>query len=80
MSAPASAAAPANSLRRLLRLLFLLAVLCGAFAAPALAGGGAGMPARSTVTHATAASRGNPLSGRAMWIWELPRSTTGRTA
>jgi hypothetical protein len=69
-------------LRRLLRLPLLLAVLCGALTAPALAAGGAGMPATSaggagTVTHAAVAARGNPLGGRAMWIWELPRSDGG---
>ena len=67
----------AHSPRRLLRYLLLLAVLCGVLTAPALAaGGGAGMPIATTVSHA-AAGRGNPLNGRAMWIWELPNSDGG---
>ncbi|MGZ4177561.1 MAG: peptidoglycan-binding domain-containing protein [Solirubrobacteraceae bacterium] len=67
----------AHSPRRLLRFLLLIAVLCGALSAPALAAGGAGMPRSSAVTHASAARRGNPLGCRAMWIWELPRSDGG---
>ena len=67
----------AHSPRRLLRTLLLLAVLCGVLTAPALAaGGGAGMPISTTVGHASA-GRGNPLNGRAMWIWELPSSDGG---
>jgi Putative peptidoglycan binding domain len=77
VSAPGSGAATASSLRRLLRLLLLLAVLCGALSAPAMAAGGAGVPMSSTMSHAAAAGRGSPLSGRAMWIWELPRSDGG---
>ncbi|HEY2317277.1 MAG TPA: peptidoglycan-binding domain-containing protein [Solirubrobacteraceae bacterium] len=69
--------ASTHSPRRLLRLLLLLAVLYGALSAPALAAGGAGMPRSSTAAHASAAGRGNPLGGRAMWIWELPRSDGG---
>ena len=68
---------PTHSLRRLLRLLLLLALLCGVLTAPAHAAGGAGLPVRTTITHASAATRGNPLGGRAMWIWELPRSDGG---
>jgi putative peptidoglycan binding protein len=68
---------PTHSLRRLLRLLLLLALLCGVLSAPAHAAGGAGLPVSTTITHASAASRGNPLGGRAMWIWELPRSDGG---
>jgi hypothetical protein len=52
-------------------------VLSGIFTAPALAAsGGGGMPVSTTVTHASV-GRGNPLSGRAMWIWELPSSDGG---
>jgi hypothetical protein len=66
--------------RRLWRLLLLLLVLtCGAVSAPALgASGGAGIGAHSSPPrHAGSESKavtggGNPLSGRAMWIWELP--------
>jgi Putative peptidoglycan binding domain len=66
--------------RRLWRLLLLLLVLtCGAVSAPALgASGGAGLGAHSSPPrHAGSESKavtsgGNPLSGRAMWIWELP--------
>ena len=67
----------AHSPRRLLRYLLLLAVFCGVLTAPALAaGGGAGMPISTTVGHAST-GRGNPLNGRAMWIWELPNSDGG---
>ncbi len=75
----------AHSPRRLLRFLLLLAVFCGAATAPALAaGGGAGLGGGSTVAgggssaaHASTIARGNPLGGRAMWIWELPQSDGG---
>ncbi|HEY1566978.1 MAG TPA: peptidoglycan-binding protein [Solirubrobacteraceae bacterium] len=80
--------------RRLPRVITVLAVLCGALTAPAFAagGGGAGLgsggsdlkggassPARggSTVVHAAASGRRNPLNGRAMWIWEMPQSDGG---
>jgi hypothetical protein len=72
--------------RRLLRVVLLLAVLTGAFAAAALAagGGGAGLGGGSTAAgggstpvHASSSSRGNPLNGRAMWIWEMPKSDGG---
>jgi hypothetical protein len=64
-------------------------LLSGAVAAPALAagGGGAGLGGGSTggapphaaspVVHTASGARGNPLSGRAMWIWELPQSDRG---
>jgi hypothetical protein len=63
-------------------------LLSGAVAAPALAaGGGAGLGGGSTggapphagspVVHTAGSTRGNPLSGRAMWIWELPQSDRG---
>ncbi|HXD67341.1 MAG TPA: peptidoglycan-binding domain-containing protein [Solirubrobacteraceae bacterium] len=63
-------------------------LLSGAVAAPALAaGGGAGLGGGSTggapphagspVVHTAGGTRGNPLSGRAMWIWELPQSDRG---
>ena len=66
--------------RRLLRVVSLFVVLCGALTAPALAaggGGGAGLGGGATGVHTAASSRGNPLNGRAMWIWELPRSDRG---
>jgi len=65
--------ASTHSPRRLLHLLLLLVAFCGALSTPARAAGGAGMP----VVHASAAHRGSPLSGRAMWIWELPKSDGG---
>ena len=64
-------------------------LLSGAVTAPALAagGGGAGLGGGSTggapphaaspVVHTASSARGNPLSGRAMWIWELPQSDRG---
>ncbi len=63
-------------------------LLSGAVAAPALAaGGGAGLGGGSTVgapphaaspvVHTAGSTRGNPLNGRAMWIWELPQSDGG---
>jgi hypothetical protein len=72
-----------HSPRRLLRFLLLLALSCGALSAPALAaGGGAGLPGSGASTthaaigsgaeHTSGLTRGNPLNGRAMWIWELP--------
>jgi hypothetical protein len=46
-------------------LLTMVVIACGASATPALgASGGSGV-------GRTAASHGNPLSGRAMWIWEM---------
>jgi hypothetical protein len=71
---------------RRLRAVLLAAVLCGAVTAPALAagGGGAGLGGAgssagggSTVVHTSAGGRGNPLNGRAMWIWEMPKSDGG---
>jgi hypothetical protein len=71
---------------RRLRVVLLAAVLCGAVTAPALAagGGGAGLGGAgssagggSTVVHTSAGGRGNPLNGRAMWIWEMPKSDGG---
>jgi hypothetical protein len=77
----------AHSPRRLLRFLLLLVVFCGAITAPALAagGGGTGLGAGSsstsgggsTVAHTSTGGRGNPLNGRAMWIWEMPKSDGG---
>jgi hypothetical protein len=76
----------AHSPRRLLRFLSLLVVICGAITAPALAaGGGAGLgrggvstaAGGSTLAHAAAGGRSNPLNGRAMWIWEMPQSDRG---
>jgi hypothetical protein len=66
--------------RRLCRLfLLLLAVTYGAVAAPALgASGGAGLGGTARPVHHAGSERravtsaGNPLAGRAMWIWELP--------
>jgi hypothetical protein len=87
--------------RRLLRVVLVLVVLCGAATAPALAagGGGAGLTGKgtsragggaagagsnraggSTVVHTSSSGRGNPLSGRAMWIWELPKSDGGNVS
>ena len=66
--------------RRLLRVASLFVVLCGALTAPAFAaggGGGAGLGGGATGVHTAASSRGNPLNGRAMWIWELPKSDRG---
>jgi hypothetical protein len=66
--------------RRLLRVASLFVVLCGALTASALAaggGGGAGLGGGATRVHTAASSRGNPLNGRAMWIWELPKSDRG---
>jgi Putative peptidoglycan binding domain len=73
--------------RRLLRVLVLLAVLSGAATAPALAsgGGGAGLGGGgsastgggATAVHSARSGRGNPLNGRAMWIWEMPQSDRG---
>jgi hypothetical protein len=72
--------------RRLLRAVLLLVVLSGALTAPALAagGGGAGLDGGSsstgggsTAAHTSSSSPGNPLNGRAMWIWELPNSDGG---
>jgi Putative peptidoglycan binding domain len=66
--------------RRLLRVASLFVVLCGALTASAFAaggGGGVGLGGGATRVHAAASSRGNPLNGRAMWIWELPRSDRG---
>jgi hypothetical protein len=66
--------------RRLLRVASLFVVLCGALTASALAaggGGGAGLGGGATHVHTAASSRGNPLNGRAMWIWELPKSDRG---
>ncbi|HEX3978243.1 MAG TPA: peptidoglycan-binding protein [Solirubrobacteraceae bacterium] len=82
----------AHSPLRLLHFLLLLVVLCGVVTAPALAaGGGAGLGGGnsstggrnsstgggSTAVQASSASRGNPLNGRAMWIWEMPKSDGG---
>jgi hypothetical protein len=65
--------------RRLCRLLLLLGLTCAAVTAPALsATGGAGLGGHPRPAHhAGSVSKavtggGNPLSGRAMWIWELP--------
>ena len=68
--------------RRLLRVITLLALLCGALTAPASAagGGGVGLGGGSTAVHTASTSRGNPLNGRAMWIWELPKSDRGNLA
>jgi hypothetical protein len=75
--------------RRLLRVVLLLVVICGAATAPAFAagGGGAGLGGAATATgngattaHTSSSGRGNPLSGRAMWIWELPQSDGGSLA
>jgi hypothetical protein len=66
--------------RRLLRVASLFVVLCGALTASAFAaggGGGAGLGGGATRVHTAASSRGNPLNGRAMWIWELPKSDRG---
>ena len=72
--------------RRLLRVALLLVILTGATTATALGAGaggaglGGGSSARSggsTTVHASSSGRGNPLSGRAMWIWELARSDGG---
>jgi hypothetical protein len=66
--------------RRLLRVASLFVVLCGALTASAFAaggGGGAGLGGGATHVHTAASSRGNPLNGRAMWIWELPKSDRG---
>jgi putative peptidoglycan binding protein len=71
--------------RRLLRAVFVLVVISGALTASALAaGGGAGLGGASpstgggsTAVHASSSSRGNPLNGRAMWIWEMPKSDGG---
>jgi hypothetical protein len=65
--------------------LVTLAVVCaavlGAGAGVARAGtGGAAMGRPSASPHAAvghAAGRGNPLEGRAMWIWELSRAGHG---
>ena len=72
--------------RRLLRVALLLVILTGATTATALGAGagGAGLGGSSSATgggsstvHASASGRGNPLSGRAMWIWELAQSDGG---
>jgi Putative peptidoglycan binding domain len=68
--------------RRLLRVVSVFVVCCGALTASASAlaaggGGGAGLGGGATGVHTAASSRGNPLNGRAMWIWELPRSDRG---
>jgi hypothetical protein len=71
---------------RLCRLLsMMLVVMLGAAVAPALgASGGTGVgPAgapRTTVTGSGRTSGSNPLSGRAMWIWELPNVAGGNVA
>jgi Putative peptidoglycan binding domain len=82
----------AHSPLRLLHFLLLLVVLCGVITAPALAsgggGGGAGLGGGSSSTagggstpvHASSSGRGNPLNGRAMWIWEMPKSDGGSLA
>jgi hypothetical protein len=77
----------AHSPRRLLRFLLLLVVVCGAVTAPASAAGGGGSGlgggsssptgGGSTVVHNSTGGRGNPLNGRAMWIWEMPKSDGG---
>jgi hypothetical protein len=66
--------------RRLLRVVSVFVVCSGALTASAFAaggGGGAGLAGGATGVHTAASSRGNPLNGRAMWIWELPRSDRG---
>ena len=72
--------------RRLLRAVLVLIVVSGALTAPALAagGGGAGLGGGSSSTgggssaaHTSSSSAGNPLNGRAMWIWEMPKSDGG---
>ncbi|HEY1716461.1 MAG TPA: peptidoglycan-binding protein [Solirubrobacteraceae bacterium] len=67
--------------RRLLRVSFLLVVLSGALAAVASAAGGGGVSlgggGSSAVHTSSGGGRGNPLNGRAMWIWELPKSDRG---
>ncbi|HEY5430924.1 MAG TPA: peptidoglycan-binding domain-containing protein [Solirubrobacteraceae bacterium] len=58
-------------------------MLCGAWTAPALAASGGGV-ALGTGTSAApsraAPGGGNPLSGRAMWIWELPSANGGNVS
>jgi len=77
--------------RRLRNFMLVLLALAGAsaFAGPALgASGGASVGAtahRSKRKHRThrkwvPARRTNPLSGRAMWIWELPTANGGNVA
>ncbi len=71
--------------RRLLRVLMLLVVLSGALTAPALAAGGGGGASlggahergRWLIEHTANGGPGNPLNGRAMWIWEMPQSDGG---
>ncbi len=72
--------------RRLLCAVLLLLALSGAVTAPALAAGGGGVgmgggssstSGGSTAAHTSSSSPGNPLNGRAMWIWELSRSDGG---
>ena len=65
--------------RRLLRVIAILAVFYGTLTVPAFAagGGGAGLGGPSTTVHTAAAGRGNPLNGRAMWIWEMAQSDRG---
>jgi Putative peptidoglycan binding domain len=77
----------AHSPRRLLRFLLFLVVVCGAITAPASAAGGGGSGlgggsssptgGGSTIAHNSSGGRGNPLNGRAMWIWEMPKSGGG---
>ncbi len=59
-------------------LLLMLVMTCGAITPPALgASGGAGMGHSAPRVTGQATSASNPLSGRAMWIWELPSAQGG---
>jgi len=66
-------------------MMFACAVAAGSAASALAASGGAGVgnrpPAAPQVSHtSTTAGRVNPLSGRAMWIWELPNVDRGNVA
>jgi hypothetical protein len=64
----------------------MLALACSASVTPALAAtGGASLraahtPASSRRTEHATRLAGNPLTGRAMWIWELPAANGGNLA
>lgn len=78
-------------LLRVVLLLVILTGALGATALAAggagagLGGGGTALTggatssagANSTTVHSSSARHGNPLNGRAMWIWELPKSDGG---
>jgi hypothetical protein len=66
-------------------MMFCCAVAVGGTAPALAASGGAGVGHGAAgvpqVSHASSAiGRGNPLSGRAMWIWELPNVDGGNVA